>query len=706
MAANKKLLVVDDSKLNRQVLSRMLSDKYEILEAGDGLQALEILSTKAKEISLILLDIVMPVMDGFTFLSVHKSNPAYAGIPVIVTTKFDDEDNEVMALSAGAADFITKPYRAKVIRHRVAAIINLCENAAMVNRLEYDRLTGVYSKEFFYKYARQLIDENPGREYDIVCTDIKSFKLLNDAYGTKICNDLLTHVAGILSRLVNGNGICGRLDADTFAMIISRREDYTQEFFSDINQQINDFLIPSTIVVKYGVFVIEDRNLPVNQMCDRAFLALLDVKQKYDKLFAYYDNSQLQALLDEQSITDLMENALEEKQFLVYLQPKYNIQNKKIYGAEALVRWVHPQKGFMSPAEFIPIFEKNGFIYKLDRFVWEETCRLLKSWQENGITAVPVSVNVSRYDFYDPKLPDVIYQLVRKYDIKPELFHLEITESAYTEDPDQIIEMVQKLRSLGFIIEMDDFGTGYSSLNMLSQLPIDILKLDMKFIQNEGSKSRGKNILSFVISLARWMNLTVNAEGVETAEQVERLKGMDCHYVQGFYFARPMPAEEFTKMLSPESVDIAEKKTVRADVRRDDEALGAGSPEDKPCMLIVDDIRINRTILGGFFEKQFRIIEAENGAAALTYIREHTDDIAMILLDLVMPVMDGFQLLETLKSDETLKRIPVVVTSQYGEGNEERAVEMGALDYLSKPYNERLVVRRINNALAGAMAAK
>ena len=253
---------------------------------------------------------------------------------------------------------------------------------------------------------------------------------------------------------------------------------------------------------------------------------------------------------------------------------------------------------------------------------------------------------------------------------------------------------------------MDDFGTGYSSLNMLSQLPIDILKLDMKFIQNEGNKSRGKNILSFVISLARWMNLTVNAEGVETEEQVARLKAMDCNYVQGFYFARPMPSWQFTDLLTTDNVDKDNPElrsmdptvSVREETVRDE--------SNKGTMLIVDDIRVNRSVLKSFFASEYAIVEAANGAAALEYIKAHPDDIDIILLDLVMPVMDGFQLLQILKEDEKLRNIPVVVTSQYGEGNEERTIEMGALDYLSKPYNEKLVVRRVSNALASAALSR
>lgn len=706
MGAKRKILVVDDSMLNRQVVSKILADRYEIVEAENGLQALDMLREKGSEISLVILDIDMPVMDGFTFLSVHRSNPDISYIPVIVTTKNDDEDNEVKALLAGASDFITKPYRSKVIRHRVDAIIKLCENAAMVNRLEYDRLTGVYSKEFFYKYARQMLDENPNERFDIICSDIKSFKLLNDAYGTKTCNEILINLAEICTETVGESGICGRLGVDMFAMLVKHREDYTQDLFAQLNSKVNSFEIPIAIVVKYGVFIVDDLSLPITQMCDRAILAGMGLKQKYDKLFAYYDGSQLQALLDEQAITNCMETALEKKQFLVYLQPKYNIKNRKIYGAEALVRWAHPEKGFMSPAQFIPLFEKNGFIYKLDRYVWEETCSILRDWLDRGIEAVPVSVNVSRYDFYDPSLPDVFLNLVEKYQLKPNMLHLEITESAYTEDPNQIIEMVRKLRHHGFIIEMDDFGTGYSSLNMLSQLPIDILKLDMKFIQNEGSNSKGRNILSFVISLARWMDLTVNAEGVETEEQVEHLKVMDCNYVQGFYFAKPMPCVEFTDLLCSGDVD---KDDPEFRSKYSETSMEISVKENK-CpkgnMLIVDDIHVSRKVLRGFFEKQFTIVEAGNGAAALEYVKAHNEEIDIVLLDLVMPFMDGFQLLEALKYDERLRHIPVVVTSQYGEGNEERTIEMRALDYISKPYNEKLVVRRVNNALASAALSR
>jgi EAL domain-containing protein (putative c-di-GMP-specific phosphodiesterase class I) len=251
-----------------------------------------------------------------------------------------------------------------------------------------------------------------------------------------------------------------------------------------------------------------------------------------------------------------METALKEGQFLVYLQPKYRIWDETLAGAEALVRWKHPEWGFQSPAEFIPLFEKNGFITKLDQFVWDKTCFYLRKWDEEGYPPIPVSVNVSRADIYHADIADIMMRTVTKYGLTPSRLHLEITESAYTEDPGQIIETVRHLRELGFVIEMDDFGSGYSSLNMLNQMPIDILKLDMQFVQSETAKPMDQGILQLIMELARRMHLSVVAEGVETKTQLDRLSETGCEYVQGYYFARPMPEGEFETLMRDQAVKV------------------------------------------------------------------------------------------------------------------------------------------------------
>lgn len=550
MFSRRKILVVEDNELNRKMLCDILSPVYDVLEAENGQKALDILKEYGEGLSLILLDIVMPVMDGYTFLSVMKADSAYSSIPVIVTTQNDGEADEIAALSYGASDFVAKPYRPLIILHRVASIINLRETASMMNMMQYDRLSGLYSKEFFYQKVKTILISNPGIQYDIVCSDIENFKLINDVFGVSTGDKLLCTVAEVYKESREYNGICGRLNADRFACLAERRRNYTNGMFQEKIEKISKKMELGSIVMKWGIYTIENYTVPVDQMCDRALLAAQSIKGQYGKYFAEYDDKLRDLLLKEQAITDSMESALRQNQFKVYLQPKYRIKDGLMVGAEALVRWNHPKWGIQSPAKFIPLFEKNGFITKLDQFVWEKACVFMREWDDKGYTPISVSVNVSRADIYNADITDILTGIIQKYDLPPSRLHLEITESAYTENPKQIIDTVAHLRELGFIIEMDDFGTGYSSLNMLNEMPIDLLKLDMKFIQNETAKSDSKGILQFIINLARWMNLGVVAEGVETKEQLNFLSENGCDYVQGYYFSKPLPQDEFETLLA------------------------------------------------------------------------------------------------------------------------------------------------------------
>lgn len=542
----KKILVVEDNMINREMLCEILDPMYEVLEAENGQEALEILSQYKEEISLILLDIIMPVMDGYTFLSHMKADPSYSPIPVIVTTQSDTEADEVAALSHGATDFVSKPYKPQIILHRVASIIHLRETAAVMHRVQYDRLTGLYSKEFFYHSANEILRKNPDREYDLICSDIENFKLVNDIYGIPAGDRLLCKVADVYKEFVGEQGICGHLNADQFVCLIERhRRDYTDEFFIRVNEQIRGMTDMKNLVMNWGLYQVKDRSLLVEQMFDRALMAARSIWGQYGRYFVVFDDEMHNKLVREQAITDEMERALEEEQFEVYLQPQYNIKKGCLSGAEALIRWIHPERGFQSPGEFIPLFEKNGFITKLDQFVWQRACAILHEWDQAGYPDIPISVNVSRADIYNVNLPDILMETTRRYDVPPQKLHLELTESAYTENPSQIIENVALLRKLGFLFEMDDFGSGYSSLNMLNNLPIDVLKLDMEFIRNETAKTATTGILYYVIQMAHSMDLHVVAEGVETKEQLDRLASIDCDYVQGYYFARPMPYKDF-----------------------------------------------------------------------------------------------------------------------------------------------------------------
>lgn len=687
MFSQKMILVVEDNSLNRTLLCQILASDYNVLEAENGQEALSLLKQYGEGISLILLDIIMPVMDGYTFLSIVKADPAYSSIPVIVTTQNDGESDEVAALSHGAADFVAKPYRPQIILHRVANIINLRETAAMINLIQYDRLTGLYSKEFFYQQVRKILLRNPDKKYDILCSDIENFKLINDVFGIPTGDRLLCGIAQLYQQEVKGKGICGRINSDQFVCLIERRWDYSNTYFINVVARVNELLDVQNIVMKWGIYSIQDHSLPVEQACDRALLAARSIKGQYGKYFAKYDDTLRNRLLKDQAITDSMESALDKNQFHIYLQPKYRIQDESLVGAEALVRWIHPEWGFQSPAEFIPLFEKNGFITKLDQFVWDRACAVLRDWDNKGLPPISVSVNVSRADIYNADLADILMKITRKYNLPPSRLHLEITESAYTENPRQIIDTVGRLRDLGFVIEMDDFGSGYSSLNMLNELPIDILKLDMKFIQNETAKPNSQGILQFIIDLARWMHLSVVAEGVETKEQLARLEEIGCDYVQGYYFAKPMPHKEFEALLAEQGASEPDEKKGGA----------LRFLKELPAVLIADEDAAYRKEVVRAFQGRYRVKCVGNCQQALAYIEDHPK-LAAAVLSLTLSEPDGFSVLERVQRDKNLWNLPIIATVPADAELERKALELGADDYICKPHFPQSLLKRIQRA--------
>ena len=686
MFSHKKILVVEDNALNRSLLCQILSADYDVEEAENGQEALGVLRQFGEGISLILLDIIMPVMDGYTFLSIMKADPSYSSIPVIVTTQNDAESDEVSALSHGATDFVAKPYKPQVILHRVAGIIRLRETAAMINMIQYDRLTGLYSKQYFYQQAGEVLLRNPDQQYDIICSDIENFKLINDVFGVKAGDSLLRGIGNAYAERLKGIGICGRLNSDQFVCLLKHRDDYTDDMFIEARGLMNGLLDIHNIVMKWGIYNVEDRSVPIEQICDRALLAARSIKGQYGKYFAIYDDTLRNQLLREQAITDSMESALSQNQFLVYLQPKYRIKDEALVGAEALVRWNHPFWGFLSPAEFIPLFEKNGFITRLDRFVWEKACAVLHDWDERGYYPMSVSVNVSRADIYNEDLADTLVTIIKKYDLDPSRLHLEITESAYTENPKQIIDTVTTLRELGFVIEMDDFGSGYSSLNMLNDMPIDILKLDMKFIRSEMAKPKSQGILQFIINLARWMNLSVVAEGVETKAQLLRLTEIGCDYVQGYYFAKPMPCQEFEGLLDEYRGAGIEEPSTDTEIRN-----------ELPVLLVADGDEDYRNMVHQAFEGRYRVAGTGDCTDTLAFIAKHKD-IAAVILSLTLPGPDGFKVLKTIQKDRNLWNLPIITTSDPDPELEYMALELGADDFIAKPHLMQSLSKRIQKS--------
>lgn len=710
------ILVVDDQMVNRRILKDLLEKEYELLFARDGREAVEFIEEYEERIAVILLDIVMPRMDGFDVLSFMGMNPQWKRIPVIIMTQNDEYRSEIKALKMGAMDFISKPYRPEILKHKIHNIITFRKTTDIMQLLTKDTLTGIYSKEAFYQKVSEMLERERDKEFNMLSVDIERFKLVNDAYGLKTGDELLVYVAGVIKKACRKiHGICGRIAGDQFAVLCPRNEEKSMvEFAEQVVEGMKIYPLDMRIHAKIGIFEIVDRNMTVSGMYDRAVMATSSLQ--YGEFYATYDDSIREKLLREQYISNEMQSALEEGQFHVYLQPKYCLKDQKLAGAEALVRWIHPDWGYMMPSEFIPLFEKNGFITEMDIWIWNNVCAFLEKRVKQGLPCVPISVNVSRRDIYNQSLPEILSEMVAKYGIDRKLLHLEITETAYIESPDQLIQAVGRLKKDGFIIEMDDFGSGYSTLNMLSELPIDILKLDMKFIQNaikahKENYQNKHNILRFIVGLGKWMDLEMVAEGVETKEQVEFLKDLECDYGQGYYFAKPMPTEEFENLLDKRHIR-EEKKTEYVNKEEPEwmketlkDELLPGSlllePEGREVMLVADDLTFNRTILRHIFQKRFTIAEAANGKEALDYLREHPGEVSVILLDLVMPVMDGYECLTYLKKEEKLSQIPVIVISESRKNTEATVLQMGASDFIQQPFQNEVVWYRVHHVMEG-----
>lgn len=550
MQADKKILAVEADEDCRTSLLPALSSRYTVLEAEDGDQALKLLEDQGADFALVLANASRPAPDGRPFPERLKTDPRFASLPVVAISPEAGEEEEMAALSHGADGFIPRPCRTELALCRVAAVMRLCESVALAKQARYDDIADVYSKSYFYQRVRDILLRNPATSYDILCSDIEDFKLINDTIGIVAGDRLLRQVGKLHASLLGDHGICGRLSADRFACLIEHREDYSDEMFTQSTARIKSGFGNRNVVLKYGIYRVEDREVPVEQMCDRALLAVQSIKGQYGKHFAFYDDKLRDTLLHRQAITDGMERALASGQFEVYLQPKFRIADGSLSGAEALVRWNHPEWGLQPPSEFIPLFERNGFITKLDQYVWEQACSLMRRWDLMGFPRIDVSVNVSRTDIRDMDMARVLGGLIERYGLDPSRLHLEITESACKDSADQLVETLHRLRKMGFVIEMDDFGSGYSSLNMLTEMPLDVLKLDMKFIQTEVANPSGDSILGFIVSLARWMELSVVAEGVETREQLERLQADGCDYAQGYFLARPMPVKALEELLA------------------------------------------------------------------------------------------------------------------------------------------------------------
>lgn len=792
-----------------------------------------------KKADAILLLVNEQMDSNYSLVEELARSTEWCGVPVLVLAEKYDVASEQKFLALGIWNYVVKPFDEESLKFRLVNAIGRSK-AKSLERLHYlanyDVLTGIFNKDKFIEATRDMLDENTDKKMAFVRMDIDRFQLINSFYGTSAGDEVLKFVAESLKNYIAKYEMAtyGRMEADVFAICLPYDDvkDSLDHVYA-IRNHFKNYPLEFDIVPAFGIYVIEDPELPIELMLDRAKLAAKKIKGQYLNNYAFYTDDIGVALEEEQQIINEMAHALETEQFAVYFQPKYNVKSRQPVGAEALVRWEHPEKGMISPGKFIPIFEKNGFITKLDYFVWNRVCFMLRGWLDEGEKPNPVSVNVSRVNLFNPNIVPILCDLVDSYEVPRELLQLELTESAYADATLAMKDKVQKLREEGFQVLMDDFGSGYSSLNVLKDIEVDVLKIDMRFFETSEIGGRGENIVASVVRMAKWLDIPTIAEGVEKEEQVEFLKNIGCEYVQGYYFAKPMPAYaynsiacvssgfeklskkdfdsnqifamdtemenfvsdstqaiaiyeydqetleilrvnnayyelmgyddryirannlldvleekskkiihdtleevvqtkgtvgcEYEKVLSSGKrvwlhlklkyinsiegrniiigthMDISSEKQVEDSFNKYVYALQSATMFDdskEESILIVDDLEFNRNILREMMKDQYKIFEASNGREALEILEEHSTEIRLILLDIVMPVMDGKEFLSIKNKNLMFRDIAVIIiTAEEDTQMQLNMLESGVNDYITKPFIKESVLRRINNVL-------
>ncbi|MCQ2532961.1 MAG: bifunctional diguanylate cyclase/phosphodiesterase [Clostridia bacterium] len=433
------------------------------------------------------------------------------------------------------------------------------------NLVDYDELTGLHTRRNFVSEVSAIIsrEEEALREgkYALIYFDISKFKMINDIFGLEKGDQLLMYLADSIGKVAINEYHACRIASDRFAIFMKADYDEVERFTRDFISRIEEYPLAFKVVCNFGVYITDGSTDSVELMIDRAAIAQSSIKGSVVETVSYFADGLRNNLLNEHTIINEMTNALKDKQFRVFYQPQFNHSTGELVGAEALVRWFHPDKGMVSPGGFISVFEKNGFITFLDLFVLEEVCKLLRKMIDDGITPVPISINLSRCDIFRTDLIGEIERIRRLYKIDTELVRLEITESTMSEENLYAKNVIEELHRLGYMIEMDDFGTGYSSLNVLKNIKMDVIKLDMEFIADSNRSNRAGKILRSIIRMATWLNMPVIAEGVETEFEANYLKSIGCNIIQGYYYSKPIPTDKFTELVRASKITKIEKSS-------------------------------------------------------------------------------------------------------------------------------------------------
>lgn len=533
------ILIVDDSEISREILIHILGDEYTLYQAENGQQAIDILSENYRAFQLVLLDIHMPVLDGYGVLEIMKQRGWLKELPVIVISS-DPGD----AYKRGATDFFSKPFDPDVVNVRIHNIISLYD------RYYTDNLTEGLNRKGFIRQSEIFFHGKKDKTgYDLMFFDIKDFKAVNELTGIANGDQVLRDFYNDLCDAQFAPILVARIEADHF-VCLSEQPEEGYDFLNEIcSRRYEKNGKTFQLNVHCGIYHLENKPMAISGMIDRARLAEGFSDSEYGRSYVVYDHTMKNVYIDNAELSSSLMRGLEQEEFKLFFQPIMDVKTEKIASAEALIRWQHPEKGMISPGMFIPVLEKDGYISNLDLYVVRKVKEFLTDRLNAGNLTVPVSVNLSRIDFYDEQMMQEILSILHSGQLPSGAINFEITESAYAVIEERSQAIVEEMRRCGAKILMDDFGTGYSSFGMLQDFDFDVLKIAMEFIHQVGRNPRTSAILRSIIELSHELGLNVVAEGVEKPEHVEFLRQSSCDFIQGYYYSRPVDADTFMVML-------------------------------------------------------------------------------------------------------------------------------------------------------------
>ncbi len=428
----------------------------------------------------------------------------------------------------------------RLLKERDAAL-------AAIEDLEHDEVTGLLNTRGFIHEAEQMLEGAQPGQYQLTVIFIDGFRIVNEAQGTASGNKLLLGMGMLMRRLEGAeNFLLARIYASTYYALGPTSIPYAEEALQRTQYFLRKYPVPVKLNARIAAYVLENPQLPVLENSNRARLAMEHARTHACDYIVYYDEALRNELEERFRLLDHVDEAIANGEFLLFLQPKVDMRTGHVIGAEALIRWQHPRLGFLTPNRFVPLLETEGLIYEVDKCLWNMACAHIKERRDAGLPTVPISVNVARGDLYEKTLADDLDDMLARHGLAHDDLHLEILERAYAQDSETVGRVIKELRKRGFTVEMDDFGAGDSSLAMLSQTPVDVLKIDQSFLRSGEVDERKKAILGLIVELAKTLGSALIVEGVETQEHVELLGELKCYYAQGYFYGRPEPADAHT----------------------------------------------------------------------------------------------------------------------------------------------------------------